>query len=242
MALIACPECERQISSYAVACPSCGFPLAMIDQLNSDKAAAAAAVAAAAAAAPAHAGLTPGAYMTMGNWGGEDIEWFVLKCDDEKALVLSEYGIDCRPYNELDTNVDWVSSSIRKWLNGEFLQNAFTPKERARILVSNEDGVTTGGHDDTASTIARQKVFLLSLEQADALFDSNEKRVCLCTAYAKGRGVWTDAAGACRWWLRTPSKNDAHACMVLSDGTLFPYGSFVDNNRYAVRPAFWVSL
>lgn len=28
MALIACPECGRQISTEAVACPGCGFPLA----------------------------------------------------------------------------------------------------------------------------------------------------------------------------------------------------------------------
>jgi hypothetical protein len=26
MSLIVCPECSREISSYAVACPSCGYP------------------------------------------------------------------------------------------------------------------------------------------------------------------------------------------------------------------------
>lgn len=26
MPLITCPECTREISSYAVACPSCGYP------------------------------------------------------------------------------------------------------------------------------------------------------------------------------------------------------------------------
>lgn len=28
MALIACPECTRQISEKAIACPSCGYPIA----------------------------------------------------------------------------------------------------------------------------------------------------------------------------------------------------------------------
>ena len=28
MALIGCPECERQVSSAASACPSCAYPLA----------------------------------------------------------------------------------------------------------------------------------------------------------------------------------------------------------------------
>ncbi len=36
MALISCPECEHRVSSYAVACPNCGFPLALIDQLKND--------------------------------------------------------------------------------------------------------------------------------------------------------------------------------------------------------------
>ena len=296
MALISCPECEHQISSYAVACPNCGFPLALTDQLISDRAhslatdsahansatatatvadpaeavvavapsaagvagVAAVAAAAAAAVAPAaaavvptvaaptaalpHLSLTTGSFITMGNWGGEDIEWFALRCDSEKALILSTHGIDCRPYNELDANVDWQECSLRKWLNGEFLQGAFSPKERARILVSDEQGVTTKGHENLPATLAREKVFLLSFDQAEGLFDSAESRICTCTDYAKSRGVWLDDAGACRWWLRTPSKNDNHACLVLSDGNLFAYGSFVDNDKYAVRPALWLAL
>ena len=156
MALISCPECEHQISSYAVACPNCGFPLAMLEQLKSDRAGIAGAAlsaapesdAAAAAKKAIHTPMTRGSFVTMGSWGGEDIEWFALHCDDEKALVLSVHGIDCRPYNELDVNVDWQGSSIRKWLNSEFLQGAFSPEERARILVSNEEGVTTKGHEN----------------------------------------------------------------------------------------------
>ncbi len=186
--------------------------------------------------------LAPGAFITLGNWGGEDIEWFALQCDGEKALILSEKGIDCLPYHELDTKVDWAGSSIRQWLNGEFLQGAFTPEERARILVSNEEGVTTEGHENVAATLAREKVFLLSVDQANRYFQTAEARVCSCTAYAKSRGVWLDVDGGCRWWLRTPSEHDHHACLVLSDGTVFTYGSFVDNDRYAVRPALWLAL
>ena len=335
MALIGCPECDYRISSYAVACPNCGFPLALTEQLEKDKAracgaskgaedamgarvadafacvnegsvpadslpaasdaandapvssgaagvapaapgvagvaAVAAAAAAAAVAAPSgesadalalrtgvtnvnenaagafgggvvQAPVERGTFVTMGNWGGEDIEWFVLHCDEKKALVLSVHGIDCRPYNELDENVGWQDCSLRKWLNGEFLQGAFTPEERAHILVSDEEGVTTKGHKNLSETLAREKIFLLSVDQAERFFDTAEQRVCTCTEYAKSRGVWLDASGACRWWLRTPSEHDNHACLVLSDGGVFTYGSFVDNDRYAVRPAFWLVL
>lgn len=260
MALIDCPECGHKVSSYANACPQCGFPLALMDQLENDKASAAPAAAVlastfAAAGALAgvgndsslgigalHAPMTRGSFVTMGTWGGEDIEWFALRCDASKALILSVHGIDCQPYNQLDADVDWQESSLRKWLNTEFLTGAFTPEERARILVSNEEGVTTEGHESLSATLAREKVFLLSVEQATHLFDSAQQRICTCTDYAKSRGVWLDSSGACRWWLRTPSENDNHACLVLSDGTVFPYGSFVDNDKYAVRPALWLAL
>ena len=103
MALISCPECEHQISSYAVACPNCGFPLAMLERLKSDRAGIAGAALsvasesdAAAAKKAIHTPMTRGSFVTMGSWGGEDIEWFALHCDDEKALVLSVHGIDCR--------------------------------------------------------------------------------------------------------------------------------------------------
>ena len=249
MALISCPECEHQISSYAVACPNCGFPLAMLEQLKSDRAGIAGTAlsvapesdAAAAAKKAIHTPMTRGSFVTMGSWGGEDIEWFALHCDDEKALVLSVHGIDCRPYNELDVNVDWQGSSIRKWLNSEFLKGAFAPEERARILVSNEEGVTTKGHENLTETLAREKVFLLSVDQANRFFDKSEQRICTCTDFAKKRGVWLDEGDVCRWWLRTPSENPNHACLVLSDGSVFTYGCFVDNDKYAIRPAFWLA-
>ena len=34
MALIICPECKREVSSYANACPSCGFPLIKLRDSN----------------------------------------------------------------------------------------------------------------------------------------------------------------------------------------------------------------
>lgn len=35
MALIKCPECAREISDKAVACPQCGFPIAKLSELAS---------------------------------------------------------------------------------------------------------------------------------------------------------------------------------------------------------------
>ena len=60
----------------------------------------------------------------------EPIEWRVLKVNGDLALVISEKILDCRPYNETRTAVTWETSSIRKWLNGTFLNAAFTEAEK----------------------------------------------------------------------------------------------------------------
>ena len=34
MALIKCPECGKEISNKAIACPSCGCPIASLEEAN----------------------------------------------------------------------------------------------------------------------------------------------------------------------------------------------------------------
>ena len=45
------------------------------------------------------------------------IEWIVLDKVDGKALIITKYGIDCKRFNETNTNVSWETSPLRKWLN-----------------------------------------------------------------------------------------------------------------------------
>ena len=37
MALINCPECEKQVSDKAVSCPNCGYPISQMVNSNSFK-------------------------------------------------------------------------------------------------------------------------------------------------------------------------------------------------------------
>lgn len=70
-----------------------------------------------------------GNYVTLGRYpqmqSGEDltsIEWLVLARDKNKALLISQYGLDAQPYNESETNVTWEKCSLRAWLNDVFFQ------------------------------------------------------------------------------------------------------------------------
>ena len=53
--------------------------------------------------------------------GKEKIEWLVLEVKDGKALVISKYALDCKPYNTSSTNVTWETCSLRNWLNNDFI-------------------------------------------------------------------------------------------------------------------------
>ncbi len=72
--------------------------------------------------------LSVGASVFLGHYeqdantlnGDEPIEWIVLQTDGEQAMLLSRYAMDCQPYHLAKENVTWATTTLRKWLNGEF--------------------------------------------------------------------------------------------------------------------------
>ena len=174
--------------------------------------------------------------------GKEPIRWRVLKREGNKALLISVDNIDCLPYNKTYTHVTWEGSTLRSWLNSDFLQIAFTAQERERILVSdvkNENNSTYGtdGGNDT-----HDQVFLLSIGEAEGLFKNDADRVAKNTAYAKAQGAYTSDSGAGWWWLRSPGIYRTGAANVYTDGSVYRNGIGVDDGNDAVRPALWIDL
>jgi len=117
------------------------------------------------------------------------IEWKVLAKEGEKLLLISKRGLDCKPYNTEDENVTWEISSIRKWLNAEFMQEVFNTVEKeliTEIKVKNTDNKkykTKGGKD------TQDKIFLLSIEEAEKFFTSDKARACVPTGVCQVKCV-----------------------------------------------------
>lgn len=61
------------------------------------------------------------------------IAWRVLKDDGAYLTLLSDKVLESRAYGSYD---GWTNSDIRKWLNEEFFQNAFTEEEQEQIAVT----------------------------------------------------------------------------------------------------------
>ena len=101
------------------------------------------------------------------NFGGHD--FVVLDVRGQSALILMENIVLFRPFHFLTENITWEESSIRNFLNNEFLLT-FTQSEVDRLIwtnfnrneIENLDNPwygTSGGRDDY------DLVFLLCIEQ-----------------------------------------------------------------------------
>lgn len=195
-----------------------------------------------------------GDYITFGSYeqdnntsnGKEDIEWLVLDVKDGKAMVISKYALDCQPYNTSYTDVTWETCTLRTWLNGSFYNTAFSTAEKSKIptvTVVNNDNPrhgTDGGNNTT------DKVFLLSIDEANTYFLSGNARECEATAYAVAQGAWIATSssyyGNCCWGLRSPGKYQYGAAYVVDVGDVSKRGYAVYDGSVAVRPALWINL
>ena len=191
-----------------------------------------------------------GSYVYYGHYDNDPIRFRVL--DNDSDL--------CHPYNHTlfldgdqlydkqvfddDSNV-WEDSTIRKYLNGEFLNKNFTPQESAAIEES-----TVKSHDYSNDVVPMQedivrdfvsytalnkdKVFLLDFEDV-----SNPKY-----GYHKEDGknhikeIINPGQGDDKvWFLRTGHKDSAHKSAV---GTCNVNGTLIQNtckNKYYAAPA-----
>ena len=191
-----------------------------------------------------------GGYITFGHYeqdnntgnGKEPIEWLVLEVRGDQALVISRYGLDVRPYNRNYDKVTWETCSLRKWLNGEFLNDAFNPGEQKAIIMTTVDNSNSQGYsgwNTRGGKNTEDRIFLLSYAEAWRYFSNDRAGQCLPTRYAAGRSAHTSGSN-CEWWLRSPGYFQNNAAGVCTDSSLFTYR--VNNNYTCVRPALWINL
>ena len=64
----------------------------------------------------------------------ERIEWLILDKQDGYMLLLSKNILDFIPTNKKKDKVTWETCTLRKWLNEEFINIAFSDSEKARII------------------------------------------------------------------------------------------------------------
>lgn len=173
--------------------------------------------------------------------GKEDIKWLVLEVKGDKALVISKYALDCKPYHTSFSYVTWETCYLRQWLNNDFINSAFSNDEQARIptaMVTAEqspDSLVDQGNDTL------DQVFLLSVTEVNKYFNSNSAMQCEATNYAVANGaVIEDYSGYCVWWVRSLNYDQKHAAHVYAHGGIFNGIDVI--NVLAIRPAMWIDI
>ena len=79
-----------------------------------------------------------GRYYSEEDGSARNIEWIVLdKEKDGTLLLMSKYILECLPYNAERKDVTWETSTLRQWLNSDFIKMAFTHEEQERLIETN---------------------------------------------------------------------------------------------------------
>ena len=169
--------------------------------------------------------------LRFGHWRGEDLTWHVIDVRVGRAmLLLARDQLDWMPYHHKSESVTWETCSLRKWLNEEFYQKAFSAAEKELILQvtipadENPMEFTDPGRD------TEDRVFLLSVQEFRMLLKEETLRVFSSPKVKEG----------VVWWLRSPGFKPDYAAYVYYDGSLCSSGDNVVDDVSAVRPALWI--
>jgi len=186
----------------------------------------------------------------------EIVDWIVLGKDGNRLMLISKYALDCLPYesaDEIQVSASWGTCLLHRWLNETFLNETFDQGETRLLVRTKPDEDPQESSSRFERGVVGDRVFLLSISEAETYFPTKAERQCLPTRYAIGRGAYQSSIGrTCFWWLRTtvdhmdqtlegiPVENITRAALVGSSGGIVEIGHYMSNRQYAVRPVIWV--
>ena len=175
------------------------------------------------------------------NNGAEPIEWIVLDRRGSQVLLLSRYGLDAQPYHHTAMAINWSNSSVRKWLQSNFYNEAFSAEEREMIVTTHNSTPVNSNNAGSPGPDTYDTVFFLSSTEATKYLPTQESRMVKATSYAIMRGAGTNYSQNSYWWLRSYADGSRRrVLMVNSQGNV--YASTIDDYKAVVRPAIWVEV
>jgi hypothetical protein len=174
--------------------------------------------------------------------GKEKLGWRILAVEGGEALLICENIIESAPFGEDDAPAAWETSSLRAWLNNEFLNTSFNEGEQEAIVTGSVKTPDNEVYKTRGGKTVNDKVFLLSLDEAYGLFLDDDARVCANTPWAVVQGAYSSPEGNGWWWLRSPGADENIAATVNYSGTVDEYGNFAYSLGGGVRPALRVRL
>lgn len=150
-------------------------------------------------------------------------KWKILDIQGNQALLLKDLALPGMAYNTNAGDVTWEQSTLRNWLNSEFLNENFTKAEKDNIIlttVSNPDNPlygTDGGND------TQDYIFLFSIDEIEQY---NELIPDLKS----------------NSWLRSPGNQKSSAAFLSVNRLAMEYGYEANSEEFRVKPVMWFNL
>lgn len=175
--------------------------------------------------------------------GKEGIEWLVLDKKNDKVLLISKHVLVDKAFDESGSNATWENCSLRKWLNADFINDAFSTAEQSKIQSTQVPADKNPKFDVDSGNPTTDKVFLLSVLEVKKYFSSAETKELFDVV--AGSNVSNP------WWLRTSGASGSifnfsdglqNCATLITISGAISYGGNPVGTAKGVRPAMWVSL
>lgn len=185
-----------------------------------------------------------GCTVEFGSYCFEPVKWYVVGKEGNELTLLAANIIEEKAFDDEARNVTWAQCSLRKWLNDEFRNTAFSESEKNMLVKVNDDFVSVPGINDINDISSRlDKEFLCAAPTLHAfklgIYTYNPmNHVIKCTDW--GSSGHSDYAYGC-WWLSDNGPLQGTAAFVNEFGNVMETGMFTGGYSYSdglcgVRP------
>ena len=180
----------------------------------------------------------------------EPLIWKVLEVSDTdgRVLLITDKLIETKAYHEKIEEVSWKECALRRWLNRNFIDIAFTEEELNMIeRVQNKSSyITTYGLRD--EEVAEDRVFILSSEEVSKYLIYAVDRVAVMSSWANKNSSRRanaenvqDGSRIGWWWIRSSGYFNPFVKYVDAHGNIREWGNIKTSVGF-VRPAIWIKL
>ena len=202
----------------------------------------------------------------------DPIKWRVLSVNGNDAFLVADKNLDVMWYNQyirrydendnaFDVEVTWENCTLRKWLNSDFSDRAFTPDEQSAIIETELENKDNSKHGTPGGNNTIDKVFILSAEEIsnpeygfeeDYYYDCDYSRQRLNTPYVANGGSLEDSdinTDEGRYdevgeqWVRTPGNEPYMATFITINHSCVEIdGMYVNSKSMTVCPSIHLDL
>ena len=158
---------------------------------------------------PTYRTVSMGAYNYFHKGGKKEIIWDIISEEDGKTLLISKFGLDTKQFS-MQRDKTWADCSLRRWLNDDFFQGAFSDIEKAAIIETQVLPDQNAEFDTNAGEPCKDRLFVLSKSEI------GEKMAVACGGLGR-------LATKATWFLTLTLQEDIQEKAVMHKGRKYVF-------------------